>query len=45
MVNPDVMFRQRVANEYTESVRYQFAQAKSSAIQNSADVSVSDLPY
>jgi hypothetical protein len=45
MVNPDVMFRQRIGNEYTESVRYQFKQASICAEQNGVDVNLSDLPF
>lgn len=45
MVNPDVMFRQKVADEYTDFVRNQFRQAKASADQNGADVGVADLPF
>lgn len=45
MVNPDVMFRQQTANEYTELVRYQFKQAGSNAIQNGVAVSTEELPF
>lgn len=45
MVNPDVMFRQRTVNEYTESIRYQFAQAKNCAEQNGVDDDHSWLPF
>jgi hypothetical protein len=45
MVNPDVMFRQKMANEYTDFVRYQFVQAKANVEQNGADVDIPDLPF
>jgi hypothetical protein len=45
MVNPDVMFRQKMADEYTDFVRNQFTQAKVSAEQNGEDVDIADLPF
>jgi hypothetical protein len=45
MVNPDVMFRQKIADEYTDFVRNQFSQAKASVEQNGADVDIAELPF
>lgn len=45
MVNPDVMFRQKVANEYTEYIRYQFSQAKANVAQNGVEVRLDELPF
>lgn len=45
MVNPDVMYRQKEANEYTEFVRYKFSQAKANVEQNGVDVNIDELPY
>lgn len=45
MVNPDVMFRQKMADEYTDFVRNQFSEAKACVEQNGADVDIEDLPF
>lgn len=37
MVNPDVMYRKRYEDEYTDTIRYQFKQSKANAVQNPDD--------
>lgn len=34
MVNPDVMYRKKFEDEYTDTIRYQFKQTKDNSVQN-----------